>query len=109
MKFMKTLPMALVVLLVAVFANPAEMDEVPLEGREGTIHEVEISTNTLVIDGVRFHVALDAEVEIRGSYGAFTMLEPGMKVVYEYRIYSDTNVEIVLISQLPDNQELEES
>ena len=109
MLFMKTLPMVLVVLLVAVFANPAEMDEVAVEGREGTIHEVEINTNTLVIDGVRFHVALDAEVEIRGSYGAFTMLQPGMKVVYEYRIYSDTNVEIVLISQLPDNQELEES
>ena len=76
---------------------------------EGTIHAIDLSTNTLVVDGVRFHVAFDAEVEIHGSYGAFGMLQTGMKVIFEYRRHSPTNLEIFDIEQLPDNTQIEET
>ncbi|MFB3105371.1 MAG: hypothetical protein ACE1ZA_10635 [Pseudomonadales bacterium] len=109
MKLKKILQVAMAVVLVTALASLVAAAEAPTVEAEGTIHAVELSTNTLVIDGVRFHVAFDAEVEIYGSYGAFTMLQTGMKVIFEYRRHSPANLEIFDIEQLPDNTNIEEN
>ena len=107
MKLTKFLSMTL--LLVVLFSNPVNAAEAAVVEGEGTIHAVELESNTLVINGVRFRVAFDALVEIRGSYGAFSMLQQGMKVIFEYRHHSPTNLEIFDIEQLPDNAHIEET
>ncbi len=109
MKFKKILQMALAVVLVSAYANMVSAAEAPVVEAQGIIHEVELDANTLVIDGVRFHVAIDANVEIQGSYGAFSMLQPGMKVVFEYHRHSPSNLVIFDIEQLPDNAHIEET
>ncbi|MCZ6854553.1 MAG: hypothetical protein O7G86_11600 [Gammaproteobacteria bacterium] len=109
MKFKKTMQMALAVALVSAFTNLVAAAEAPVLEAQGTIHAVELEANSLVIDGVRFNVAFDAQVEIRGSYGAFGFLQAGMKVVFEYRRYSPSNLVIFDIEQLPDNADLEET
>ncbi len=109
MKLMKILTMALTVLALTLFVNTAAAGEAAVMEAEGTIHAVELEGNTLVIDGVRFHVAFDAKVEIQGTYGAFSLLQPGMKVFFEYRRHTPTNLEIFDIEQLPDNYEIEET
>jgi hypothetical protein len=97
-------------LATPAFAQDSQVAvEAALAEAEGQIHAVELGSNTIVIDGIRFKVALDVNVEIRGSYGAFSMLTPGMKVLYEYRIYAEDELEIVDIEQLPDNTVLEQS
>ncbi|MCZ6618314.1 MAG: hypothetical protein O7E57_09295, partial [Gammaproteobacteria bacterium] len=109
MKSVKILPMSLVALILTAFANPAAADDAALVEGEGTIHAVELTSNTLVINGVRFHVAFDARVEIQDNYGAFSMLQPGMKVAFEYRRHGPTNLEIFDIEQLSDNRRMEET
>ena len=106
---MKILQMVLVVMLVTALPNLAVAADAPVLEGQGEIHAVELNSNTLVINGVRFHVAFDAKVAIRGSYGAFTLLQPGMKVTFEYRRLSPANLEIFDIEQLPDNTRMEET
>ena len=74
---------------------------------EGTIQAVDFGANTLIFEGVRFQVLPDAEVEIRGSYGAFTMLQAGMKAVVTYRVVSESERHVIRVVQLPDNYRLE--
>ena len=75
----------------------------------GVIQALRLESNELVIDGVVFRVAYDARVEIRGSYGAFSMLQTGMKVEFSYRDFDIDTREIFELEQLPDNTEMESS
>ncbi|MEZ5549818.1 MAG: hypothetical protein R3E82_02905 [Pseudomonadales bacterium] len=75
--------------------------------QQGMIQEIERDTNRVIIDGVRYRVAIDAAVEIRGARSAFALLREGMKVHFGYRDFGDA-LEIYLIEQLPDNTTLEE-
>ncbi len=81
---------------------------VPVLKEEGVLQEIYYDTNSVIINGVRYQVAYDAKVEIRGSYGAFTMLQRGMKLLFEYRRDTPTDLVILDIEQLPDNTSLEE-
>ena len=56
-----------------------------------------------MIGGLRFRFAVDARVEIAGTFGAFTMLREGMKVEYVYKRYSNSDREVVVMRQLPDD------
>lgn len=103
-------PLALVLLiLTALTGGQGWAQDVDLIEEEGILHEIAFETNEVIINGVEYRVAYDAKVEIRGSYGAFTMLQPGMKLQYQYRRHSDTEREIFDIRQLPDNTALEET
>jgi hypothetical protein len=44
------------------------------------IQEVDFGGNAMVIDGMSYQVAMDVTVEIGGTHGAFTMLQPGMRI-----------------------------
>lgn len=74
---------------------------------EGQIAKLDLEHNTALIGGLTYRFAPDARVEIAGSFGAFTMLQEGMKVEYVYRRYSDEDREVIAMRQLPDNAVLE--
>ena len=69
--------------------------------QEGHIESVDYGTNTIVISGTRYAVAIDARVEVAGSYGALTMLQPGMNVAFMYDYYTDRSRVVTQISELP--------
>ena len=90
------------VLLLALCGAPVSAE--PVAGgieRQGTIHEVDYGTNTAIISGARYSVAIDAHVEIAGSYGAFTMLKEGMSVGFTFDRYADGVSVITEIKELP--------
>ena len=63
------------------------------------------SRDSVVVSGRRFIVAPDVQVSIRGSYGAFSMLQKGMKVSVIFRQTVDGRFALE-IHQLPDNQQI---
>ena len=81
----------------------------PERQKAGTIQVVELNRSSLIVDGIRYHVALDARIEIGGSYGGYTMLKVGMKIDFTYQDISMTQREIVRIQQIPDQFRLEEA
>ena len=88
-------------------ALAASVDLAPEKELEGTIQALDFGANTLIFEGTRFQMGVGAEVEIRGSYGAFTMLKEGMKAVVTYRLLSESERVVTRIVQLPDNYALE--
>ncbi|MEM8766846.1 MAG: hypothetical protein AAGE43_05350 [Pseudomonadota bacterium] len=102
----------LAILLVALpgladQARAQNADLAPMQKMDGVIQDLDFASNSMVFEGVRIHMAPDLVVEIRGSYGAFTMLQKGMKAVVTYRVVSESHREAVRIEQLPDNVEIE--
>ncbi|MGE0625790.1 MAG: hypothetical protein AB7I04_22950 [Pseudomonadales bacterium] len=79
----------------------------PVTEREGTIQQLEFADNSMIFDGNRYYMAPDLVVEIRGTHGAFTMLQAGMKARIVYRVISGSRREVFQIEQLPDNYDVE--
>lgn len=94
--------------LLPLVAGAQIPEGAPLAEDAGVIQKLDLDGQTLVIDGMRYQMALEAEVEIGGSYGAFTMLEPGMRVYFEYRRVSSSERIITLLRELPAEVELEQ-
>ena len=68
---------------------------------EGVVQELDFAANTTVIDGISYDVSLAARVEIGGTYGAFTLLTPGLAVQFVFLQHSDGRREIVELKQVP--------
>ena len=96
-------------LLTTLWGGQALAQNVDVVEARGEIQEVNAESNRLVINGVEYRVAYDAQVRIRGGYGSFSMLQSGMKAFFEYNRYGPDELEIFNIEQLPDNTVLEES
>jgi hypothetical protein len=62
-------------------------DDFQILSKQGAIESIDVQANQIVVGGVRYDVAVDANVEIGGSYGAFTLLQPGMGVKILMRRY----------------------
>jgi hypothetical protein len=94
---------ALVLLGVVAIAPVAiaEVEPVSIETIEGEIHEIDYATLGTIISGVSYRIALDAKVGIGGSFGAPTMLTPGMNVVFTFHRYEDGERVIVVLDELP--------
>jgi len=108
MRFTKTLlAAALLVVGSAAMAASSLSHLAPQKQMDGTIQALDFGANTMIFEGIRYRMAPDVEVEIRGSYGAFTMLQEGMKALVTYRVVSASDREVVRIEQLPDNMNLE--
>lgn len=75
-----------------------ELDEPEAEGA-GEIHELDYSASTIVIGGDTYYVKPDAEVQINGTFGAFTMLQKGMLVEFAFKTFSDGNRVIYIIRE----------
>lgn len=105
----RALLIGLLALWLLPFAAGAEaLEGYPLTEDAGVIQKLDLDAQTLVIDGMRYRMALEAQVEIAGSYGAFTMLEPGMRVYFEYRRVSSSERIITMLRELPAEVELEQ-
>ncbi len=89
--------------------HAASSYDAPQKSTTGTIQELNFAQNSMILSGFTYYAALDVNVEIRGTFGAFTMLQTGMKVYIVYRLISGTQRELVEIRQLPDNMTLEEA
>ena len=94
-------------LAVSSGASAQNADLAPMKEMEGVIQELDFAQNAMIFEGIRMHMAPELVVEIRGSYGAFTLLEEGMKALVTYRVVSASHRVAVRIEQLPDNVELE--
>lgn len=94
--------------LAALGGGPAWAQSAVTEREsQGVVQEIFRDINHLVIDGVRYRVAIDATVDIRGARSTFALLRTEMKVAFAYRVFEDAR-EIFQIEQLPDNTVLEE-
>ena len=87
----------------------AQQYNAPEVSRSGVIETVDLSTNELVVEGNRYSMNPAAEVEIGGSYGAFTMLNSGMRIEFQYRRFDNGRREIFYIRELLNNESLEQA
>ena len=71
--------------------------------RLGTIQQLDFAAGSMIVDGYRYHTSPGVHVEIAGSYGAFTMLQVGMKEQILYRVVSPSQRDLVKVVQIPDN------
>lgn len=105
---MRALAVSLIV--AAGLMGPAlSWSQFPESDRSGVIEEVELASSSLVVSGMRYRVALDAHVQIDGTYGAFSLLRKGMKVRFVCRLISTEEREIVELETLPPGFVLEEA
>lgn len=63
--------------------GPDALEE--LERGGGVIGTVDFDGPTVTINGIRYDFTPDARVEIGGSFGAPTLLTPGLRVRFAYR------------------------
>ena len=98
--------LAVLISSLLLHAAAAQADG-PLRTKVGIVRHIDLAASTVIVEGTRYQVAPDAEVELRGSYGAFSMLEVGMQIEYTYEVHSETERIIVEIKQIPDNFTIE--
>ena len=72
----------------------------PIAEGEGRIQQVDIAAYQLRISGYDYGVLLDANVEIGGSFGAFTLLKQGMLVEFEYHQFPEGERVIIDIREV---------
>ena len=92
MQFGKWLVRVLVLagaILIAPIAGAAD-DDFRIESRQGSVESADYNANRMIVGGVSYDVAVGASVELGGSYGAFTMITPGMNVEILIRRYIDS-------------------
>ncbi|MEZ5558246.1 MAG: hypothetical protein R3E86_06835 [Pseudomonadales bacterium] len=94
--------------LVAGAASAQDSSEFPLKTGAGIVQSLDYNGSSMIVSGYSYDVALDAKVEIGGTFGAFTMLKPGMKVRIDYLVKSASSREIVLIEEIPSGYRIPE-
>lgn len=102
MQFRKWFVRSLVLAGAILIAPIASADEFRIESKQGVVESADFGANRIIISGVGYDVALDASVEIAGTFGAYTMLMPGMNVAFLLRRYLETGQrEIIDVKELP--------
>lgn len=81
----------------------------PTATQVGVVQELDFGRSEMIVNGTRYAVAVDVRVEIGGSYGAFTMLQPGMKIRYDFLVISPSEREIIEIEEVPPGAVLEQA
>jgi len=84
-------------------------DRYPQASRSGVIDELDFAGSSMIVSGYLYHLAVDTEVEIGGSFGAFTLLRPGMQIRFDYLVISPSERRMVRIQQLPAHVRIEET
>jgi hypothetical protein len=80
----------------------ADDSDFSVESRQGSVESLDTSKGTIIVGGVAYDVAPDANIQLGGSYGAFTLMAPGMNVKIMMKRYIDTGRrEIIEIQELP--------
>ena len=73
---------------------------------QGQIQALDFATSSVLISGREYSVSETANVEIAGTYGAFTMLTPGMLVEFTFMHYEDGYREIVDMREVSEIEEI---
>lgn len=109
---MKSLLCALLVLgagLPLFSAGSTADSSFPVASHAGVIDQIDYASSSMIVSGYHYDVAVDARVEIGGTHGAFTMLQPGMRIRFDYLHVSGTERRVILVQELPPNVVLEEA
>jgi hypothetical protein len=101
--------LSLLAVLTLSFTAHAQQYNAPEVSRSGVIEFVDMSANELIVEGNRYSMSSSAEVEIGGSYGAFTMLNSGMRIEFQYRRFDDGRREIFYVRELLSSESLEQA
>ncbi|MCZ6889864.1 MAG: hypothetical protein O7H39_15370 [Gammaproteobacteria bacterium] len=97
---MKSIGSHLLGLAFALTGTVAFAAEPMIVESAGTIHDIDYGRNEAIISGVRYRFALDARVEIGGSYGAVSMLTNGMNVKFVFKRFANGAREITSAQQV---------
>lgn len=97
----------LLIVMLAGAVNTASA-AAPEATRTGTIQKLNFADGSMILDGNRYYSSPELRVEIAGTYGAFTMLQVGMKVQIVYRVFSESRRDVIEIIQIPDNFAIDE-
>lgn len=100
----------ILILLVVTLAGPswASGFGAEMEGH-GQVELLHFGEQQLQVGGRTYDVSPAVKVEISGSYGAFTLLQPGMKIYLRFVQYADGRREVLEIRELAPGSRLEES
>ena len=82
---------------VSAYVEPDVKEYISTLEDSGVIDELDIVAHKVSINGYIYDVSPTVKVEIAGSYGAFTMLEAGMGVVFEAEEYDDGSMMVINI------------
>ena len=63
----------------------------PLRIRSGVVGEVSREGPSITVDGLEYRFTPDADVRLRGGFGAPTMLDPGMAIEFIHEIDAAAN------------------
>ncbi len=90
MKSMLQIALLSAFVLLFTGAAPALADyNTPQAEGAGKIQSLDFANQVMVVSGAEFGVSPTVQVEIAGSYGAFTMLETGMLIEFTYLHFDD--------------------
>jgi hypothetical protein len=67
----------------------AQQYNAPLANGEGEVQDLNFGANTMIISGYSYHVTDTTKIEIDGTFGAFTMLEKGMLIEFNFLRFDD--------------------
>ncbi len=81
----------------------------PAVEAQGIVERLDFGSQRISISGRSYVAAPELRVEIDGSFGAFTLLEPGMKVRLSYRHGDQGQRELLQVATLPADYPLDES
>lgn len=76
---------------------------------QGQVEQLHFGEQQLQISGRTYDVGPGLQVEIDGTYGAFTLLQSGMKVYLRFVQHADGRREVLEIRELAPGDLLEES
>ena len=82
--------------------------QAPVATEVGVIRALDFGHNTMIVNGISYHVAIDAEVDLGDGYGAFTMLQTGWNIEFDYLVHSAIEREIFRLRRIPPNFVIEE-
>jgi hypothetical protein len=99
----------LLLMLGAALVGQAAAQSHPQASRAGVIEALDFASSSLIVSGYQYDVGVDTKVEIGGSYGAFTMLQPGMRIRFDYLVVSRSERRMVLIQELPAHVAIDET
>ena len=87
--------------------NPAnyDLEQATQSEDQGVIDELSFAGQSMQISGYQYPVSPTVQVEIAGSYGAFTMLTEGMRIRFTYLQFDDGNKLITEIVEDPTAEE----
>lgn len=92
------------ILFTVSTVNAAQYNAPQAEG-EGEIQSLNFGASEMVVNGYIYDVSATVRVEIGGTFGAFTMLEEGMLIEFDFLRFDDGVRQIVTVREVAEIEE----